>query len=104
LGNPLEVVEVACADSALSVQLQDLLGLSNGGAVCWEQLGLNGDTLLVEVVKWIKAPGWRYRTEVLGLVDVAVQSVTSGHFHTINQVRKMHLSLHFSMPVHLEAV
>jgi hypothetical protein len=96
LGNPLEVVEVACADADLSGKLHTLLGLCgiDRRAAHWDQLGLKADTLLIDVVKWLKAPRWRYRTEVLGLVSVAVQSVTQGAFQTVDQVRTKRLWSH----------
>jgi hypothetical protein len=41
----------------------------------------------VEAIKWLKAPSWRYRTEVLGLVGIAVRKVTNGMFHHLEAVR-----------------
>ncbi len=94
LSNPLEVVELACSGldvgKELSKALSDLLGLGDrdraAPASHWSTLGLTKDTPLLEAIKWLKAPSWRYPTEVLGLAGIAVNRLTDGKSHTIEEV------------------
>jgi hypothetical protein len=93
LSNPLEVVELACEDHKLVSELRELLGLPCGTdgdafqlAEHWTRLGFREDTSTAEAIKWLKAPSWRYRTEVLGLAKIAVHKITNGEFASIDKV------------------
>jgi hypothetical protein len=88
LGNPFEVVELACKDAALAEQLHALLATADVGAEHWQQLGARESTPLLERIKWLKSPSWRYRSEVLGLVDIGVSKVTNGAFTSVDQVHR----------------
>jgi hypothetical protein len=87
LSNPLEIVELACEDGPMSKQLSELLGLDNLAAVAehWTTLGFREDIPVLEAIKWLKAPSWRYRTEVQGLANIAAHKITNGGFN-LNEV------------------
>jgi hypothetical protein len=81
LANPLEVVALACEDPVWQPKLLSLLGPVN----------VRGETLtpvnLLESVKLLKTPSWRYRTEVQGLLETACLRVTGGKHRTLEAVR-----------------
>jgi hypothetical protein len=81
LANPLEVVALACEDPAWQPQLLSLLGPVN----------VRGEPVtpdnLLESVKLLKTPSWRYRTEVQGLLETACLRVTGGKHRTLEAVR-----------------
>lgn len=74
LGNALEVVEQACASEHLAPKLNELLS------------GVSWPSSLIEVIKAMKRPSWRYRSEVRGLVDMAVRRITGEAFGSLDQV------------------
>ena len=92
LGNPLEIVERACEDDSLSDQLRALLGTHETKAEHWSQLGVTlgvpnkADTPLIDIVKLLKCPSWRFRSEVRGLANIAVHVVTQGRFSNVVEV------------------
>jgi hypothetical protein len=87
LCNPLERVERACNDEDLRRQLQSLLGTHDLTPEHWDQLGVRPWTPLLDVVKLLKCPSWRLRSEVLGLANIAVDAVTKGRFNNVDEVR-----------------
>jgi hypothetical protein len=80
LGNPLEAVERACADGALELRVTELL--SDVHLPCTP----TGPRTVVEVIKAMKQPTWRYHSEVRGLADAAVRRITRGEVASLNEV------------------
>jgi hypothetical protein len=81
LANPLEVVALACEDPVWQPKLLSLLGPVN----------VRGEPVtpdnLLESVKLLKTPSWRYRTEVQGLLETACLRVTKGKYQCLEAVR-----------------
>ena len=86
LGNPLEVMELACEDDTLAGQLRDLLLGDDAARDYWQQLRAREDTPLIDRIKWLKSPSWRYHTEVLGLVAIGVHKITQGAYSSVDEV------------------